>query len=122
MTEIYFRLKAELESINEVKTEVIDFMKEYSSEGECIDGLSFNPTQGWVNYTAFDIGWSEKDKDLTCLLKAIKEYSCSVSLEQYLGDITENDIGTKKSFKYPCDLVDSDNIKFTVEITDFVED
>lgn len=116
MTEIYFTIRAELEVANEVKSEEIGFMLEFSSEGTCVDGLSFNPTQGWVNYTAWGVGWSEQDKDLNLLLKAIKDFSCSMQLEQCIADVTKKDIGTEIKQNYVCDSVDADGVKFKVKI------
>lgn len=117
MTEVYFTIRAELESQNEIKTEKIDFILEYSEEGECVDGVSYNPTTGWGNYTAFDVGWSEQDKDLNLLLEAIKEFSCSMQLEHCIADVTKKDIGKEITQKYVCDSVDAD-VKFKVEIED----
>lgn len=79
---------------NEENTEVeeIEFMLEYTKEGECVNGESFNPTQGWTNYTEWDQGWSEQDEKLNDLLVKIREYSQSMELEQLVAEMEVTDI------------------------------
>lgn len=71
-------------------------------DGECVDGNSFNPFKGWVRYESFMDNWSEMDDGLNELLLAIKEYSLSDELKEFIGVVDKDDVGKIHHTSYFC--------------------
>lgn len=102
------------------KKEEITFKVEYDTNGNQVDGYSYNPTSGWTNYTNFTQGWSEEDPELQEMLMAIKDYSQSMDLDMLIADSTTEDIGNTITTEYYCDgyVTENKTYSFTITIDD----
>ena len=116
--EIYFTITAKKEHENELKEQEIDFMLEFNEDGECVDGQSFNPVSGWTNYSNWHDNWMEMDEDMEELLDAIKEYSCTMELEQMVAEFEVTDINYMKNVVYECNNYTFGEYEFGVMCTD----
>lgn len=112
---IHFTIKAKMDDSAD-KEEQIEFMVEFNEEGELSDSASYNAVKGWVAYGNFMVGWSEQDDDLNELLYAIRDYSCSMAIEELLFDATEEDIGRTYHTSYFCDGYVSENREYSFEV------
>lgn len=124
-TKIYFTIRTGKKFEDEYKDIETDFMLEYDERGTCVDGQARNPCSAWTNYTTWDHGWSEQDKDLEILWGAIKEFSKTSELEQIIGEIDKTDINQEYKYEYTCEdfCEPQHNIgyEFTITICDIEE-
>ena len=94
-TEIYFTIKTETETTDAE----IEFNLQFRDNGECHDGESFNPTNGWTNYTEWHTGWGEEEETEE-LYDLIREYSMSMELEEIVAEMEITDVNYPKTVEY----------------------